>query len=336
MQTPPTVHVEAFDFAVHPFAPSVEKRSRGMNDYAQDGLREAESKNELCRGSRLALRRRKSTKRLYAHGTLVIIGYIALTFVAAALTCPLPAQAAEARSALNRAGEQRMLSQRMVKAYGMMALGTMTRPAAEQLRDSIARFEANMVALGGPARQELKVRQAREDLIRAWTPFRAKLFELATPESVRTLARMGDELLTRAEGLVLALEPREGVASVLNIAGRQRMLSQRVAKAYVLIALGIDIDAMRGELARAAELFVSGLDTLGKRPENTLEIRRELQELNLQWEWLSNAIAMDSGASYSVIVAEAAEAILQIAERLTQLYERADIRGDVARLRKEP
>jgi len=45
--TPSTVRVEPFDFAVrgelfdfvvHPFVPSVAKRSRGMNSYAQDRL----------------------------------------------------------------------------------------------------------------------------------------------------------------------------------------------------------------------------------------------------------------------------------------------------------
>jgi nitrate/nitrite-specific signal transduction histidine kinase len=265
---------------------------------------------------------------------LAMIGYIVLAFVTAALTSA--ATAAEVRSPLNRAGEQRMLSQRIVKAYAMMALGTMTREAAEQLRDSIARFEANTAALGGPARQSSKARQARDELMQAWTPFRAKLFELATPESVRTVARMGDEVLARAERLVVELEPEQSTPSVINIAGRQRMLSQRVAKAYVLIALGIDTDAIRKELARAAELSASGLDALGKLPDNTLEVRRELQELNLQWEWLWNAIALDSGVSYNVIVAEAAEAILQIAERLTRLYERVGPVGDVARVRKEP
>jgi Type IV pili methyl-accepting chemotaxis transducer N-term len=277
-----------------------------------------------------------STRPTSTHGALAVLGYIVWAFITAALTAPSLANAAEARSPLNRAGEQRMLSQRMVKAYGMMALGSMTRASAEQLRDSIARFEANMAALAGPSRDAPKVRQAREDLMQTWVPFRAKLFELATPESVRTLARMGDEVLARAERLVLALEPQHNVPSVINVAGRQRMLSQRVAKAYVLIALGIDTDAMRGELARAQALFVSGLDTLGKVPDNTVEIRRELQELNLQWEWLSNAIALDSGVSYNVIVAEAAEAILQIAERLTQLYERSAVRGDIASVRKEP
>ena len=114
------------------------------------------------------------------------------------------------------------------------------------------------------------------------------------------------------------------------------MLSQRVAKAYVLIALGLDTEAMRNEMGSAAELFAAGLDVLGRRPDNTPEIQRELEELSLQWEWLWNAIAMDGAVSYRLIVAEAAEALLQIAERLTKLYERTAIHGAAAHLRKAP
>jgi hypothetical protein len=257
---------------------------------------------------------------------------LALLFCAVSASA-FGAQAAADYSAVNRAGEQRMLSQRIVKAYGQIALGTMTRQAAEQLSDSLRRFEENIAALASAASRSEEATRARDSLLQAWAPLRAKVFEPATPESAWVLARMSDEVLARAERLVQALEPEPGAASAVSIAGRQRMLSQRVAKAYVLIALGLDTEQIRDELRGAARLFDAGLELLGARPETSPEIRREIEELSLQWEWLRNAIAIDGAVSYGLIVAESAEAILEIAERITTLYERA-ASADMARLRK--
>ena len=91
--------------------------------------------------------------RRLARRAVTIVRCAVLTLFVASIFCPVATQAAEERSLINRAGEQRMLSQRIVKAYGMMALGTMTRQAAEQLRDSVARFEANMASLASASQQ---------------------------------------------------------------------------------------------------------------------------------------------------------------------------------------
>jgi hypothetical protein len=57
------------------------------------------------------------------------------------------------------------------------------------------------------------------------------------------------------------------------------------------------------------------------RPENTDQIRSELQNLALQWEWLQTAVSNEGAVSYRLIVAEASEAILTAANRITRLYD---------------
>ena len=45
------------------------------------------------------------------------------------------------------------------------------------------------------------------------------------------------------------------------------------------------------------------------------------QDLALQWEWLETAVSGEGATSYRLIVAEASEAILASADRITRLYD---------------
>jgi hypothetical protein len=112
---------------------------------------------------------------------------------------------------------------------------------------------------------------------------------------------------------------REG--SLVNRAGRQRMLSQRLAKAYMLRTWGVDSAALRDELEATVSEFGRNLAELGAYRDNSPEIRHELEEIGLQWEWLRTAIEAEGAVTYRLIVAESAEAILLMTDRLTRLYE---------------
>jgi len=248
------------------------------------------------------------------------------TLAMAALLCGVHtlAGAAEPMSLVNRAGEQRMLSQRMVKFYCQVGLEVVPAQSRAGLADSMRRFETNLEVLGPAAARTPDTTRAFERLALAWDPIRAAASRSATPASARALSRLAEDVLAAAERLTRAMEDASGqpIGQAINLAGRQRMLSQRVAKAYMLRSWGIDSAALREEMGAAANEFNGALATLMARPENTEEIRGELQDLALQWEWLQSAVSNEGATSYRLIVAEASEAILASADRITRLYDR--------------
>lgn len=248
----------------------------------------------------------------------------------AAITTPAVASAAEVigAEAINLAGEQRMLSQRIVKSYAQIGLNVAPADAAQQLADSIRRFEGNLEALAGLARIEADVGTEYERLSGVWKDFRAAAGAPISRESAVELAARSDEVLAVAERLTRAVEKIAGLreGGLLNRSGRQRMLSQRLAKAYMLRTWGVDSTALRDELDATIAEFGRNLAELGAFRSNSPEIRREIDDIALQWDWLRAAIDAEGAVSYRLIVVEAAEAILQMSDRLTRLYEQGHAR----------
>jgi hypothetical protein len=233
------------------------------------------------------------------------------------------AQDRDALNTVNRAAEQRMLSQRVAKAYAQLGLNVQPMAAKQEFDAAVARFEDNLKALELAASTDVQ-KQSLERLRKAWLPLRQAARGQPRRENAIWVAHQADEVLAAAEVHVRnAQSMQTGFAGRLVAqAGRQRMLSQRIAKAYLLISWGDTSEATREELDTAVNEFSGAMASLRARSENTAEIARELEEMSQHWEWLQSALAAEGASSYRLIVTEAAEAILVSADRVTRLYEK--------------
>ena len=240
----------------------------------------------------------------------------------------VPARAADLLQAISAAGEQRMLSQRIVKSFCQMGMNIQPLAAKAQLDEALHRFDANIERLREPALGSAEASEALlalEDLGRG---LRALATGVPSLPAAERLTRQGDSVLIAAERLTRALtsDLAGGQGRLVNLAGRQRMLSQRMAKGYLLTSWGTRSPAIREELESAALEFAGALALLRERPENTPELQRELEDLDLQWEWLRAALASEGAVTYRLIVVESADAILGGAERVTRLYQQLTAR----------
>ena len=116
---------------------------------------------------------------------------------------------------------------------------------------------------------------------------------------------------------------RDGEMSLVNLAARQRMLSQRLAKNYFLSAAKVDSKVVQAQLASDAADFRQALQTLKAAPVSTASIRNELELADSQWLFFESALRRPADDAGLNAVATTSERLLGVMDKLTGLYDAA-------------
>ena len=200
--------------------------------------------------------------------------------------------------AVNRAGLLRMLSQRLVKLHALMCAGVTPDATAGLCRDSIEQIEANLAILGRTLSKPT-FGDLLDAVLAPWGQLKAALALTRTLETA---------------GFAAALH-------VINVSGRQRMLTQRLAKLAIVASLAPGLPS-RDALATTEAAFVDGLAYLARIPLSSPEIRDALDAAMADWTRFRPALARADDAAARAEIAALSETLLAHFERLTDLYER--------------
>ncbi|MBI2306680.1 MAG: type IV pili methyl-accepting chemotaxis transducer N-terminal domain-containing protein [Rhodocyclales bacterium] len=236
------------------------------------------------------------------------------------------AQITDINAAINKAGRERMLSQRMAKAYFQLGLGVDADRSKKVLDGSISFFDRQLVELKNFAPTP-EIKDTYQKLETAWIAYKDSLVGAPpNPEGGKKVLALSEQVLALAHQGTVQLEKHSGsnAGRLVNISGRQRMLSQRMAKFYQALAWGVADANSAAELDKARKDFAAAHKELAAAPANTQQVKDGLELVNQQWFFFENSLNHKASGDkkLSTAVATTSERILEEMEVVVGLYER--------------
>ncbi len=195
--------------------------------------------------------------------------------VAVTLILAFPLQATtsqESAVVINLAGKQRMLTQKMSKEILLIAKGIEAEANKADLKKTAALFDKTLngliqgdPSLGLPKTEDPAILAQLEKVKGLWQGFKKDVDavlggntggEVLKDVAMRNLPLLREmnkavQMYAKAAGSKLSPE----MATTINLAGKQRMLTQKMTKELLLVANGIDPDANKAALKKTVALF---------------------------------------------------------------------------------
>lgn len=228
-----------------------------------------------------------------------------------------------ASEAVNRAGQLRMLSQRIVKCYTQAAMGHQVAESMQLLADCMVRVENTLGIL-----KKAVTAKGYGDLIdrvaHDWQHVTKVCSQPPEIGKIPALDQYAELMLKDAENMTDFLEASGLVATlhILNVSGRQRMLSQRITKLCYFLLNAPNADLLAQIQLHTAQ-FDKALDYLAKAPLSTAMINADIGFAQAEWERLKTALGQLQNVDALKTISDSSEQLLDVFERLTDQYEKA-------------
>ena len=200
---------------------------------------------------------------------------------------------------INLAGKQRMLTQKMSKEALFIAKGINAKENTESLKKTAALFDKTLKGLvDGDEGLKLSKTTDKEILgqletvSKLWSSLKTSIDKVAggtvdkavleaiAKENLPLLKNMNQAVQMYAKASGSTLDPE--MAKTINLAGKQRMLTQKMTKELLLVANGIDADANSQNAKKTGSLFETTLKDLS---DNTKDegIKTQLEVVSKLW-----------------------------------------------------
>ncbi len=186
---------------------------------------------------------------------------------------------------INLAGKQRMLTQKMSKEALFIAKGIDVDANTASLKKTAALFDKTLKGLATgdeslnlPKTENAEILAQLQKVTELWVSFKANIdkavggnsdkatLEAIAKENIPLLKNMNKAVQMYAKASGSKLDPQ--MAKTINLAGKQRMLTQKMTKELLLVANGIDAPANTENAKKTVALFEKTLNGLVKGDES--------------------------------------------------------------------
>ncbi len=250
---------------------------------------------------------------------LALITIIIFSFQAAPVLASQGPSAAEYGVVLNLSGKQRMLTQKMSKEIMLIALGINADGNLKNLSKTSALFDKTLKGLRDgdtdlrlPPTVSKRIRKQLNKIEAIWTDFHGVVKSIleaksVSKEQVSVVATKNLPLLKQMNKCVklyekdasqAGLKADPGLAVTINLSGKQRMLTQKMSKEFLLVAYGHEQEDNKLSLLETYSLFertlkglMDGDATLDLPGTKNESIRKQLAVVDGLWSGFKPIVA---------------------------------------------
>ena len=249
---------------------------------------------------------------------------------------------------INLAGKQRMLTQKMSKEILLIARGVDVAANKASLKKTASLFDRTLkglvdgdAELGLPKTTDPAILAQLGKVSELWAGFKPNVdavlagkadkgvLERVAAQNLPLLKNMNKAVQMYARMSGSKLDP--AMATTINLAGKQRMLTQKMTKELLLVANGVDVEANKASLAKTVALFgktlkglLDGDAALGLPGTKDPVIRAQLEKVKALWaEYKPILDAVDTSDTGLAKAAKLNLPLLKEMNKAVKMYEQS-------------
>ena len=223
--------------------------------------------------------------------------------------------------AMNMAGLQRSLGQRMAKDYLMLGADVRVDAAQRQLKETVERFDASQKALNAYApNPEIKAALAKVDA--TWAVYRQQVEAKPDHAKAAELMATSEILLQQTQAVTDAMAKHLGeMGATVNRSGWARVQTQRIAMLYMAKSWHVQAPDLDAKLDKAVSDFETILKELEARGTPNEEIANAQRRARAHWGFTLKGIDLHASQDFvPTVITVSTDSLFRQLNELTRLY----------------